>query len=263
MWSSIDGWFVWRDAGQAISPKSGGMPDRRLFTMSIAQSKLEAFFVEFPWLIDLLRGYIGTENLARRINRLAVERLDLEVLRYVPYHESSDDDLSLFRDTWWHRLFVLDDQGTLIREVEQNKKAPNPNFHLLHPLTWRHRHITLPGQLLIDALVTLGQDFGYVLSIQKTEDDKYYVIIYKLPKSFSLKTWIDELWRRETAAVRLENALVDWDGQTIEIRQEEAGCYACFPNITSSMVFAPTVEQALGDLVQKQADVLGLDIRVI
>lgn len=238
------------------------MPDRRLFTMSITQSKLEAFFGEFPWLIGLLRGYIGTENLASRINRLAVERLDLEVLKYVPYHKSSDDDLSLFQYTWWHRLFVLDDHGKLICEVEQNKKAPNPNFHLLHPRTWRH--IMLPGQRLIEALVSLpGQEFGYVLSIQRSEDYKYYVIIYKLPKSFSLEAWIAELWRRESVAVRQEHALVDWDGQTIEIRQEQNGFFACFPGITSSMVFAPTAEQVLGDFVKKHADVLGLDIRVI
>ena len=229
--------------------------------MSITQSKFEAFFKEFPWLSGLIEKcfdcYPDPERYKGWTKRLTVQRLDLGILKSVPYE---------YHGTFltWRRIFILGKSGNLMQEVPQRKKIRNPQHSLWRPSTWAATKI--PGQELADALVTLpNQDFKYVLCVQEPKFMHVEITIYKLPTSFSLQEWIEKLQAREESAVQRESMLADWDGQSIAVLQKEEGFHAAFYNVSDDNypgVWGKTATEALGNLVKLYGkDLLGLDIK--
>lgn len=222
--------------------------------MPITQSKLRAFRKEFPWLELYLNSCLKqTQN----IERLDVQRLDLQILDTVPYyHKDSPARL-------WKRLFLIYDDKALITEVDQAKSIKNPQKSLWRPSTWED--VKIPGKSLKQALTdrTSLQGFEYVLSIQKVSIIGIEITIYKLPKSFSLQEWIEELHAREEAAVQHESMLADWDGQIIAVLEKETSFRVSFPSVPDSEVIGSTAEEALGKFMQRHDKALGLDIRFV
>ncbi|MFA5069705.1 MAG: hypothetical protein WC528_00245 [Patescibacteria group bacterium] len=163
------------------------------------------------------------------------------------------------------RLVIVDKSGREICEVSRTHWEKHPQRSLFRPSTWFS--IEIEGQKLSDALAALpsGQDFGYVVWISDTIF--LHVRIYKLPKSFSLNEWVEELKDRAVKEIRDEVSLSEWDGESIKIIKGQGGYFVALPDVTTGSAiddiwWAPTIEEALGKFVCNRAAFMGLKIEV-
>lgn len=219
---------------------------------AVTLPKIQAFCREFPWLtkyIDELTDYL------QWMRELSVQRLDLEVLEQVPF------TCSFSGSTRELRFIIIDASDNVLHEVTRSRKIRTRPYSLFLPNTWFAEEIG--GQKLGEAL-SAYPGFKYVLRIEENGIVPS-IVIFKLPNTWDLQEWIEELQRRESIAVQEEVAASGWDGKTIDIssaKTTEGMLYrASFPG-SGECFRGGSAEEALGRLVQNNSHVMGLEIRV-
>ena len=160
------------------------------------RAKVLAFFQEFPFL-----GNILDEN---DVRYAYVRRVDRGLL--AKKSERHEDDPECFSGhSVWDVYMLLDGGGFLLATVDGPTRKK-----WWRPATWGKKRF---GETVGDAIARLGdwaeEVFFVVHFVPVMEVDGGTLTLYKLPKSFTLKGWLEEELRREQAVIRAESEAID------------------------------------------------------
>ncbi|NMC87344.1 MAG: hypothetical protein GYA69_02725 [Candidatus Moranbacteria bacterium] len=147
------------------------------------EAKMEAFFVEFPWLCK----YIKAEE-KKDINRITVSRIDEDFL-----NRTIKRDLGCDAEYFYEKIIFLNEDGEIIKKELSRKK-----FSIIRPSTWFQPRFVMGvvsyPLTVAHCIAGLGEEsekIAFVLSIFSDN-----VAIHKPPKKLNILTLLDELRER-------------------------------------------------------------------
>lgn len=168
----------------------GGMPRKEI---AMKDTKVVAFFKEFPFLRKLLREEEGWEP--------CVKRVDYDLLISIPCYCEFKDWLFDFLDNggWVGKMpysvqsayALLDKNGEILSFV---------GVRWWNPMTWTRARETVG-----DAIARLGNRAKRVFFVVHfSPQGDHSLTVYKPPRGFTIQDWLEEEIRRKRAAVQEE-----------------------------------------------------------
>ncbi|OGD32223.1 hypothetical protein A3C91_02890 [Candidatus Azambacteria bacterium RIFCSPHIGHO2_02_FULL_52_12] len=181
--------------------------------MAHSQTKVKAFFSEFPFL----KNYTTEE----RVNEVKVSRINADFLTKRCQRVTMDIWAGplMPQPKWSEKIFLLSESGKWLRQVEYQMMCRNPNYHWYR--WWNRREpkwlgISSDSRLSMEHALKLmktrpSESIGDTLNSLRNPNEVYYVLcitplvenptnwnvtIYKPPKDFTLKEWVLEQQRR-------------------------------------------------------------------
>lgn len=166
-----------------LSTNCGGATERKVVMRSVSRierptpkSVKDVYYNEFGFLQWIQPDKDGVEF-------ICVEQIDLELMEVVPHQaeEFYQDDVC---------VFLVDNLGLKIMEVEQRRRERAVRFSFLRPSTWLKTFF--PGISVKQALLDLGDELQSLAYVVVVTRPRWWsrIQIFKLPKRFSLQEWI-------------------------------------------------------------------------
>lgn len=158
----------------------------------MTRSKIQAMFREFPFL----RNFFNPEN----IYEIKISRVDEETLDLHP------EDYDRVNPLW---VKLLDEEGREVTTLGSTKPIPICR-KWYNPSTWKGR--VSYWETVSDALLRLGEEAERVTYVLKASDStsiRSSICLYKSPKGFSIRKWLDEIRRRDAAEAKAIRAKID------------------------------------------------------
>jgi hypothetical protein len=169
--------------------------------------QIEAVLREFPFLTAGDQLPVDQE----RIEEITVSRVTNDLLEIVPFLERIETALVDIRES--KRIFLLDSAGKVLTEVRNARHEKST--------LGRHVEESKPGETVGEALLRVNADevvfvivvhTGHRIESNRSQGG-YTVTVYKPPRGFTLKEWLDERYRRAEALVKAMVAEIDAEGQ--------------------------------------------------
>lgn len=163
-----------------------------------------AFFSQFTFLT------VGDKPIvqeAEQVERVSVCRIDRDFLGRKPRYEGASGNLVDIDDS--ERIFLLDREGHLLVEVKQGGYCRHNEAHR-DDESWEGESVgeallrTDPNRVYYAVVVHTGYEVVDHHSI-----GGYAVTVYKPPKGFHLKGWVDEQKRRAGEQIAATLAEID------------------------------------------------------
>ena len=150
----------------------------------MTRSKIDSMFEEFKFL-----QYFFDKA---RIDEIKVRRVDDEVLDFSPHKYGPYD-----------QVWLLDNNGTRLAIV--GSKGVEKKWY--RPSTWRgtvsfHENVT-------GALVRLGDEATKVQYVLALFTIFGLIELYKSPKRFNIREWLDEVRRRDATEAKIIHTEID------------------------------------------------------
>lgn len=163
--------------------------------------KINAFFKEFPFLASLVGDVSWVEE-------VRVSRIDHNFLEYVPKYEGATGSLVGIEDS--ERIYLLSKEGKILAEPRQSLDISHNEAHTDDEEE--------EGETVGEALAYLEDPNAvtYAVSIHtgyRIRDHHsvggFSVVVYKPPKRFTLKEWVEEQERRAKEILDAEIAEIN------------------------------------------------------
>jgi hypothetical protein len=171
--------------------------------------KIEAFLNEFWWL-NCSEGDYQPLVEADSVEKVAVSRINEDFLSRTPKYDGGTGNLVDIADS--ERILLCDRHGFLVGEVAQGGYCRHNEAHQ-DDECWE-------GETVGEALSRLkdSDEVFFAVLIHTGYEIRnhhsvggYRVVVYKPPKGFSLKGWVDE--KRRQAAQMLQSELAEIDAE--------------------------------------------------
>lgn len=151
-------------------------------------AKVKAMFEEFPFL--------GKYANIDYCSYVAVKRIDEDLLETC-FEANSED--------YFSTVLLLDSNGECLTQV--GGRPNSSKFHWLNPFSWKR--IVPFFETVEEALLRIGEISDKVYCILAIQDCTYEIVVYKPPKNFTLKAWLER--RLELAKHEVKKDLLEID----------------------------------------------------
>lgn len=173
----------------------------------LVRSKVEMFFREFPFLVNF--------TAPDKVKTVKVLRVDEKLLATIPNRYS----YPLISEDYFEQIILLDKNGLPLGEVKQWGRYPESTKGRLWRMIGLVENPRHQGESVADALHRLGEvteRIVYILSLEKetkVNSDYFRLVLYKPPKNFTLKEWIDSAVSRQQETLQKEIAEIDAEAE--------------------------------------------------
>lgn len=168
--------------------------------------KIQAFFKEFGFLAGLLEKLEYQEQ--GEVEEVYVKRIDKDFLEITPKYEGASGDLVGIADS--ERIVLLDEGGNILEEPRQ---ASVQRYTACHKDDEEEE-----GKSVGEALSYLEDPNAVVYAVRihtgfRIRNHRsvggFSVTVYKPPRGFNLKDWVEEQRRRAKQMLAAEVAQID------------------------------------------------------
>lgn len=165
--------------------------------------KIMAFMIEFPWLRKVSLN---------KIKRVYVQKAEEGLLDYVPQEYEGDFEIA-YSDAYKEDITFLDAQGNEVGDIFQQRldvikrQAPFRIFWRLlkrscGPMPYVHIPSYETEKTIRNKLRWLGKDVSEVRYIYSYLDSEKSIIIYKIPKDWSLEKMIADYDKKQENIIK-------------------------------------------------------------
>jgi len=174
------------------------------------ENKLSAYYREFPWLSKFCE--------IKNAGKVSVQRIDHKLLKKIPdrpdfleqFIVASFGDLFDMENSS-EEIFLLNSSGESLARVGEIQHDPKPKkWWRKNPRPYTsHSSRETVGEALTRLDAKLQEAVHFIAVMEIWELSKTNIVIYKIPKGWTLQQWIEEEIQREQKKIQEEKLQID------------------------------------------------------